>query len=244
MYIYIIKLYTYYYSCRYSIFLCCTNFVYSLSWQVLKDGGRGSRALRGSFVGAWWEGYFHSTPTLRRALYRQYGDTPAGASSSASCPPGEEVGGEKRGGRGGRGRGRGRQAATPSSPPPPADSPEHRTARVDPSEVEATRTPVHEPRVDEPSAHEPRPTRLRPELRPTRLRCQRLRPRRRPDGIPGRILHQPEPSGHADGGGDQFSDSEGEVVEGATVYQRGGTRLPPVPATREQRWLIRPDGEK
>ena len=46
----------------------------------------------------------------------------------------------------------------PSSPPPPAVSPEHVTARVDSSEEEATRTPVHEPsahepRVDWPSAH-------------------------------------------------------------------------------------------
>jgi hypothetical protein len=51
------------------------------------------------------------------------------------------------------------------------------------------------------------------------------------------------PSGHADGGGDS-ADSKGEVVEGATVYQRGCTRLPTVPATREQRWLIFPDGER
>ena len=41
-----------------------------------------------------------------------------------------------------------------------------------------------------------------------------------------------------------FSDSEDEVVEGATVCQRGSTRLPPVPATRELRWLIRPDGDR
>ena len=45
-------------------------------------------------------------------------------------------------------------ATAPSSPPPPAVSPEHVTARVDSSEEEATRTPVHEPRVDGPSAHE------------------------------------------------------------------------------------------
>ena len=42
----------------------------------------------------------------------------------------------------------------PSSPPPPAVSPEHVTARVESSEEEPTRTPVHEPRVDGPSAHE------------------------------------------------------------------------------------------
>ena len=45
-------------------------------------------------------------------------------------------------------------ATAPSSPPPPAVSPEHVTARVDSSVEEATRTPVHEPRVDWPSAHE------------------------------------------------------------------------------------------
>jgi hypothetical protein len=28
------------------------------------------------------------------------------------------------------------------------------------------------------------------------------------------------------------------------VYQRGGTKLPPVSATREQRWLIAPNGDK
>jgi hypothetical protein len=58
----------------------------------------------------------------------------------------------------------------------------------------------------------------------------------------------PEASGHADGGEDSFSEdsySEGELVEeGKKVYQRGGTKLPPVPATRDQRWLIVPNGEK
>ena len=57
------------------IFLCCTNFVYSLSWQVLKDGGRWSGALRGPFfVGAWWE-VFHSTRTSPPSVAGQYGDT-------------------------------------------------------------------------------------------------------------------------------------------------------------------------
>ncbi|XP_073363039.1 uncharacterized protein [Aegilops tauschii subsp. strangulata] len=32
--------------------------------------------------------------------------------------------------------------------------------------------------------------------------------------------------------------------EGGTLYQRGATRIPSVPATREQRWLIFPDGER
>ena len=58
----------------------------------------------------------------------------------------------------------------------------------------------------------------------------------------------PEASGHADGGEDSFSEdsySEGELVEeGKKFYQRGGTKLPPVPATRDQRWLIVPNGER
>ena len=58
----------------------------------------------------------------------------------------------------------------------------------------------------------------------------------------------PEASGHADGGEDNFSEdsySEGELVEGGKkVYQRGGTKLPSVPVTRDQRWLIQPNGEK
>jgi hypothetical protein len=57
----------------------------------------------------------------------------------------------------------------------------------------------------------------------------------------------PETSGHA-GGEDTFSDdsySEGELVErGKKVYQRGGTKLPAVPATRDHRGVIEPNGEK
>ena len=69
-----LKLYTYYYSCRY-FFLCCTNFVYSLSWKVLKDGGGWSGARRGPFfVGAWCE-VFHSTRTSPPSVAGQYGDT-------------------------------------------------------------------------------------------------------------------------------------------------------------------------
>jgi hypothetical protein len=188
--------------------------------------------------------------TLRRALYDSIG-TPEGASSSAKLPTG-------RGGRGrGRkapkvtrgGRGRGRKAATPSSPPPPADSPEHRTATVDPSEVEATRTPVHEPRVDDPSVSDAA-------TRETPVPDASSRETPVPDASSYETphastgwdtwpdLHQPEPSGHADGGGDQLSDSGDEVAEGATVYHHGCTRFPPVPATREQRWPIRPESLK
>ena len=52
------------------------------------------------------------------------------------------------------------------------------------------------------------------------------------------------PGGHFVGGGDESTDSEGDVVDGVTVYKRGSTRLPVVPATREQRPVIRPKGEK
>ena len=116
-------------------------------------------------------------------------------------------------------------ARAPSSPPPPAVSPEDVTARVDSSEEEATRTPVHEPLahepwVDGPSAHET--------------------PEEHTSGW-GTWPDQPEePSGHADDGGEPTDIEE----EGGTVYQRGSTRLPSVPAAREQRWLIFPDGER
>ena len=118
---------------------------------------------------------------------------------------------------------------SPSSPPPPAISPKHVTARVDSSEEEATRTPVHgssahEPRVDGPSAHET---------------WAHETPEEHTSGW-GTWSGQPEElSGHADDGGEPTDFEE----EGGTVYQRGATRLPSVPATREQRWLIFPDGE-
>ena len=134
------------------LFLCCTNFVYSLSWQVLKDGGRWSGARRGPFfVGAWSE-VFDSSAPLRRALLDSM-STPPGPSSSTTVPSRGQ--GRKRGG-GARGRGRGGRVTltAPSSPPPPTVSPEHVTARVESSEEDATWTPVHEPRVDGPSAHE------------------------------------------------------------------------------------------
>ena len=86
---------------------------------------------------------------LRRALLDSMQTTAAGASSSA----GRGRGRTKKAGRGGRGSGRGRKAATPCSPPPSADSPEHRTA---PSNVDPSRTPVHEPPVTDPSPHQTR----------------------------------------------------------------------------------------
>ena len=125
-------------------------------------------------------------------------------------------------------------ARAPSSPPPLAVSPEHVTARVDSSEEEAARTPVHEssahePRGDGPSAHET---------------WAHETPEEHTSGWgtwPGQPEHGGEPSGHADDGGEP-TDEEGE--EGGNVYQRGATRLPSVPVTREQRWLIFPDGER
>ncbi|XP_073362983.1 uncharacterized protein [Aegilops tauschii subsp. strangulata] len=149
---------------------------------------------------------------------------------------GRGKGGKKRG-VGGRGRGRGGRvtARARSSPPPPAVSPEHVTARVDSSEEEATRTPVHEPsahepRVDGPLAYEPWVD--APSAHET--------PEEHTSGW-GTLPDEPEgPSGHADDGGEPTDIEE----EGGTVYQRGCTRLPSVPATREQRWLIFPDGER
>ena len=127
-------------------------------------------------------------------------------------------------------------ARAPSSPPPPAVSPEHVTARVDSSEEEATRTPVHEPPVHGSWAHEPRvdwPSAHESSAHET--------PEEHTSGW-GTWPDQPEePSGHADDGGEP-TDEEGE--EGGNVYQHGATRLLSVPATREQRWLIFPNGER
>ena len=51
--------------------------------------------------------------------------------------------------------------------------------------------------------------------------------------------------GHSVGCRDESMDSEGDVqVDGATVYKRGSTRLPVVPATREQRPVIKPGGDR
>ena len=163
---------------------------------------------------------------LRRALLDSMA-TPPGPSSSTVVPSrGRGKGGKKRGvGARGRGRGGTVTARAPSSPPSPAVSPEHVTARVDSSEEEATRTPVHEPWVHAPSAHES---------------WAHETPDEHTSGW-GTRPDQPEgPSGHADDGGEPTDIEE----EGGTVYQRGCTRLPSVPTTREQRWLIFPDGER
>ena len=133
----------------------------------------------------------------------------------------------------------------PSSPPPPAVSPEHVTARVDSSEEEATRTPVHEPPVHGSSAHEPRVD--GPLTHEAWAHDSSEEHTSRWGTWSGQLEESSghaddgeEPSGHADDGGEPTDLEE----EGGTVYQRGATRLPSVPVTREQRWLIFPDGER
>ena len=113
--------------------------------------------------------------------------TAAGASTSA----GRDRGRTKKAGRGGRGPGRGRKAATPSSPPPSADSPDHRTApsEMKPPEVDPSRTLLHEPRADEPSPHET----LAPEAPSHETLDQAM-------SQLNRLGEWLESSGHADGG--------------------------------------------
>ena len=111
-------------------------------------------------------------------------------------------------------------ARAPSSPPPLAVSPEHVTARVDSSEEEATRTPVHEPSahepwVDGPSAHEP---------------LTHETPEEHTSGW-GTWPDQPEePSGHADDGGEptnieeEGAPSTSVVVHGSHPCRRPASR--------------------
>ena len=146
---------------------------------------------------------------LRRALLDSMA-TPPGPSSSTAVPSrGRGKGGKKRGARG-RGRGGRVTARAPSSPPPPAVSPGHVTARVDSSEEEATRTPVHEPsahepRVDGPSAHEP---------------SAHETPEEHTSGW-GTWPDEPEgPSGHADDGG-KPTDIEEEGAPSTSVVLHG-----------------------
>ena len=124
-------------------------------------------------------------------------------------------GGRKKTGRGkaGGGRGKGRRTAAAASSPPPPADSPEH-CRVDPS----SDTPVHQPEVEE-------------EATSTRTTWSPW-----PD--------QPEqhtPEGEA--GAELDTTDEEEVAEGTTVYQRGGTRLPSVPATPAQKPLIAPDGE-
>ena len=174
---------------------------------------------------------------LRRVLVDNM-HTPVGASSSA----GRGRGKTKRGGapRGGCGGGRGRKPAVPSSPPPPAVSPDHRSApsQVDRSYLDPSRTLVHEPRADEPRVSEP-------SSQETRAPESSSQETRATESSSHKTL---ETSGHANSEETSWSDdsfSEGELVEqGKKVYPRGGTKLLSVPTTRDQRSLIEPNGEK
>ncbi len=197
--------------------------------------------------------------SLCRALEDSLSTPPVGSSSSAALPTWRGAGrvGKKGKGTGrGGGRGRSRRTVEPSSPPPPAHSPEHRTTMVDPFAEEATGTPFQEPVVDGHSSHET-PVQDQPRVevhsaheQPEETTVPEASPdMERPgwDTWPDRTelpdwTEGPGGSGGGDGG-DEFTDSEGDVqVDGATVYKRGSTRLPVVPATREQRPVIKPEG--
>ena len=146
---------------------------------------------------------------LRRSLFACI------SSPGTSEVPRERGGRAKKAGRGGRAGGgcrRGRRTATPSSPPPSADSPEH---KVDPS----PETPVHQPSpVVEEATSQSTSWGVWPEGQT-------------PVGEVGAEEPELETADEAEGG------------EGTTVYQRGGTRLPPEPVTPAHKSLITPDGE-
>ena len=169
--------------------------------------------------------------SLRRALLDSMTKCPADSHAGPSATPGARgVRGRKTGARGRAGVcGRGRQTATsPSSPPPPADSPEHMLRSVDSSEVDAPVTRVHEPPIFD---------------RPVESEGTRS------EAWPEALLVDGEPTatgwGEDAGEDDQGDEAEGgEGSSSSTVYQRGATRLPDRPATREQRTLITPHGEK
>ena len=124
----------------------------------------------------------------------------------------------------------------PSSPPPPAVSPEHVTARVDSSEEEAARTPVHEPLVHGSSAHEPRvdgPSAHEPSVDGPSAHesWAHETPEEHTSGW-GTWSGQPEePSGHADDGGEP-TDEEGEEGATSTSVVLHGSRLCRQPASR------------
>ena len=100
--------------------------------------------------------------------------------------------------------------------------------------MEATRSPVHEPQVDEPLTHETRV--LEASFHTTAEHSRDEGTSQETQWDTWADLGQPEPSGH--------DDSDEELGEGATVYQRGSSGLPLVPATPDQRWSIRPNGDK
>ena len=183
---------------------------------------------------------------LRRALLDSMQTTPAGASSSTRRGQGRT----KKAGRGRHGSGRGRKAGMPSSPPPSADSPNHRTA---PSNVDPSRTPVHEPPVVDPSPDQTRVADPSPHVSAVQESSSQKTPvtgsSSQKTPIPQSSSHEtPEASGPEDGSEDTFSNdsySDDELVEkGKKVYKRGATKLPPVPTTPDQRWLIARKGLK
>ena len=131
---------------------------------------------------------------------------------------------------------------------------------VDPFAEEATGTPVQEPGVHGHSSHET-PVQEKPRVD---VHSAQEQPEETmvPEASPDVERHGWEPwpdrtelsdwtegpggSGCGDGG-DELTDSEGDVqVDGApaTVYKRGSTRLPVAPATREQRPVIKPEGDR
>ena len=172
--------------------------------------------------------------SLRRALDLSL-QSPATVASSTA---GRGRGGKKeKAARGGRGNRRGRKAATPSSPPPPAESPAHRAApsEIEPSEVDPSM-------ADAPTADEPRAD---DEPRAAEPQAAESSPHETPELSQGHAESESSAHGCVQGG-DYSPDSysEGEWVEGRKVYQRGHTKLPPTPATPDQRWLIAPNGEK
>ena len=118
--------------------------------------------------------------------------------------------------------------------------------------MKPSRTPVHEPRADEPTADAPTADEPRADERRATEPSSRETPshetpelsRDHAESQPNPWADSTESSGRAGGGYSSDSYSEGEWVEGRKVYQRGGTKLPPTPATPDQRWLIAPNGEK
>ncbi|KAI5016117.1 hypothetical protein ZWY2020_005968 [Hordeum vulgare] len=117
---------------------------------------------------------------------------------------------------------------------------------------EATGTPVQEPGVDRHSSHEtPVQEQPRVEVHLAQEQPEETTvPEVSPDvERPGRETwpdrtEGPGGSGGGDGG-DELTDNEGDVqVDGATVYKRGSTRLPIAPAIREQRPVIKPEGDR
>ena len=133
------------------------------------------------------------------------------------------------------------------------------TTMVDPIAEEATGTPVQEPGVHGHSSHEHLRLQEQPRVE-VHSAQEQLEETTVPEASPDmeRSGWEPWPdrtelpdwtegpagSGGGDGG-DELTDSEGDVqVDGATVYKHGSTRLPVVPATREQRPVIKPEGDR